>query len=93
MMVPRPKPGLQEPVLNVLPIIKQTISAIIAVILPSDLVFILEDDAPEVTELGRIPRTAVRSVDVVDIDQIYLAIGVPGDVRVGGEGIAIGSPM
>ena len=58
--------------LNVLPIIKQTISAIIAVILPSDLVFLLEDDAPEVTEVGRIPRVAVRSVDVVDLDERYV---------------------
>src|SRR5262245_28357032 len=71
-VVPRPKPGPQEPVLNVLPIIEQTISAIIAVILPSDLVFLLEDDAPEITELGRIPRTAVRSVDVVDIDEQHV---------------------
>jgi hypothetical protein len=71
-VVPRPKPGPQEPVLNVLPIIKQTISAIIAVILPSDLVFLLEDDAPEVTELGRIPRAAVRSVDVVDLDERHV---------------------
>jgi hypothetical protein len=67
-VVPRPEPGPQEPVLNVLPIMKQTISAIIAVILPSDLVFLLEDDAPEITELGRIPRDAVRSVDVVDAE-------------------------
>ena len=71
-VVPRPKPGPLEPVLNVLPIIKQTISAIIAVILPSDLVFLLEDDAPEVTELGRIPRAAVRSVDVVDLDERHV---------------------
>ena len=71
-VVPRPKPGPREPVLNVLPIIKQTISSIIAAILPSDLVFLLEDDAPGITELGRIPRAAIRSVDVVDIDEQHV---------------------
>ena len=71
-VVPRPKPGPQEPVLNVLPIIKQTISAIIAVILPSDLVFLLEGDSSEITELGRIPRVAVRSVDVVDVEDQHV---------------------
>jgi len=71
-VVPRPKGGPQEPVLNVLPIIKQIVSPIVAAILPSDLVFLLGDDSPRITELGRIPRTAVRSVDVVDADEQHV---------------------
>jgi hypothetical protein len=68
-VVPTTRDALPNtPVLNVLPIIKQTFSAIIAAILPSELVFLLEENSPEITELGRIPRAAVRSVDVVDGD-------------------------
>ena len=71
-VVPRPKGGPQEPVLNVLPIIKQIVSPIVAAILPSDLVFFLGDDSPTITELGRISRTAVRSVDVVDAEEQHV---------------------
>ena len=49
-VVPRPKGGPQEPVLNVLPIIKQIVSPIVAAILPSELVFLLGDDSPSITE-------------------------------------------
>ena len=71
-VVPRRKPGPQEPVLNVLPIIKQVVSPIVAAILPSDRVFLLADDSPTITELGRMPRIAVRSVDVVDVDEQHV---------------------
>lgn len=71
-VVPRPKPGPREPVLNVLPIIKQQISSIIAAVLPDDLVFLLEQALPEIEELGRLPRNAIRDVDVVDADGVHI---------------------
>jgi hypothetical protein len=36
--------------------------------LPNDLVFILEQDSQDVVELGRLPRDAIRDVDVLDAD-------------------------
>jgi hypothetical protein len=71
-VVPTRDPGPNAPRLNVLPIIKQIVSPIIAAVLPSDLVFLLEEDAPEITELGRIPRTAVRDVDVTDAKEMHV---------------------
>ena len=66
-VVPRPAPGPREPVLNVLPIVKQIIESIIAVVLPTDLVFLLEG-SPDIEELGRLPRSAIRDADAVDAD-------------------------
>ena len=71
-IVPLPDPGPNAPRLNVLPIIKQTVSPIIAAVLPSDLAFLLEEDAHEINELGRIPRTAIRTVDVVDAEERHV---------------------
>jgi hypothetical protein len=45
---------------------------VIAVVLPNDLVFILEQDLQDVVELGRLPRDAIGDVDVVDADGTHV---------------------
>jgi len=43
-----------------------------AVVLPNDLVFILEQDSQDLVELGRLPRDAIRDVDVLDADGTHI---------------------
>jgi hypothetical protein len=57
--------GPPEPRLNV-PRTKVVWMQVFAVVLPSDLAFIRGQDDGEVTEVGRLPRNAIREVDVVD---------------------------
>jgi hypothetical protein len=65
-VVPQAEPAPNEPRLNVLPTTRRTIASVIAAVLPFDLVFLLEEDAEDVVELGRLPRNAIRDADVVD---------------------------
>jgi len=67
-VVPRPEPGPDEPVLNVLPEMKRAIAiaSIVAAVLPTELVFLLDQDSTEIVELGRLPRASVQATDVVD---------------------------
>jgi hypothetical protein len=71
-VVPRPEPGPGEPVLNVLPEMKRAIASIIAAVLPTDLVFLLEQDSTEIVELGRLPRGSIQATDVVDEAGVHL---------------------
>ena len=48
-----------------------------AAVLPDDLAFLLEDGIGEVEEAGRLPRTAITSIDVVDMRDVH----VPEPVR------------
>ena len=75
-VVPQPDPPADAPTLNVLPLIRdaRTPKPVIAVLLPSDLVFIPEELGSEhVVELGRLPRDAIREVDVVDREGDHVA--------------------
>jgi hypothetical protein len=65
------------PRLNVLPALRQEPVQVLAAVLPTDVVFILEEDSEEVIEVGRLSRTAIREVDVVDRDGAH----VPEPVR------------
>ncbi|MGH2680252.1 MAG: hypothetical protein ACRDG8_07185 [Actinomycetota bacterium] len=65
-VVPEPEPPPEAPRLNVVPRVRRTVAVVIAAVLPSDLVFLLDQDTETVEELGRIPRTAIRDADVVD---------------------------
>jgi hypothetical protein len=64
--VPQPEPALNEPRLNVLPVMRRAVASVIAAVLPADLVFLLEQESEEAVELGRLPRNAIRDADVVD---------------------------
>ena len=56
--VPPPEYELEAPLLP---------TQVVAAVLPTDLVFVLEDaEGEDVQELGRLPRTAIQDVDVVD---------------------------
>jgi hypothetical protein len=48
-----------------------------AAVLPDDLAFLLEDGIGDVEEAGRIPRTAIAGIDVVDAHGVH----VPEPVR------------
>jgi hypothetical protein len=65
-VVPQAEPAPNEPRLNVLPTMRRTVASVIAAVLPLDLVFLLEEEAEDVVELGRLPRKAIRDADVVD---------------------------
>jgi hypothetical protein len=67
-VVPEPEPTADAPRLNVVPSLRAKPVPVIAVVLPDDLVFILEQDSQDVVELGRLPRDAIGDVDVVDAD-------------------------
>ncbi len=71
-MVPRPEPGPNEPVLNVLPMMRRAVASVIAAVLPSDVVFLLEQESEDIVELGRLPRSAIRGVDVVDPAGVHM---------------------
>ena len=72
-VVPRSEPRPGAPQLNVLPEIELAIASIVAAVLPTDLVFLLEHDSSEIVELGRLPRVAIREADVVDEAGAHLA--------------------
>ena len=71
-VVPRPEPGPNEPVLNVLPMMRRAVASVIAAVLPSDVVFLLEQESEDIVELGRLPRSAIRGVDVVDPAGVHM---------------------
>jgi hypothetical protein len=68
-VVPDPAPAAGEPQrpqprLNV---VRHRPVQVIAAVLPSDVAFLREvGDPPELVEVGRIPRTSIEAVDVVD---------------------------
>jgi hypothetical protein len=72
-VVPRPEPAPNEPVLNVLPIMRRAVASVIAAVLPSDLVFLLESESAEIVEVGRLPRDAIRDTDVIDPAGVHVA--------------------
>jgi hypothetical protein len=67
-VVPQPEATPNEPVLNVLPMKRRAVASVIAAALPSDPVFLLEQESTDVVELGRLPRHAIVDTDVVDED-------------------------
>jgi hypothetical protein len=71
-VVPQPEPAPDEPRLNVLPTMRRTVASVIAAVLPRDVVFLHEHDSEEIVELGRLPRDAIRDVDVVDPAGVHI---------------------
>jgi hypothetical protein len=71
-VVPEPEPPAGAPRLNVVPSLRAKPVPVMAVVLPADLVFILEQDSQDVVELGRLPRDVIRDVDVVDADGAHI---------------------
>ena len=71
-VVPEQEPPADAPRLNVVPSLQAKPVPVMAVALPNDLAFILEQDTRDVVEVGRIPRTAIRDVDVVDADGTHV---------------------
>jgi hypothetical protein len=71
-VVPEPEPPAGAPRLNVVPSLRAKPVPVIAVVLPNDLVFILEQDSQDVVELGRLPRDAIRNVDVLDANGTHV---------------------
>lgn len=71
-VVPQPEPPPGAPRLNVLPALRQEPVQVIAAVLPTEVAFILEEDSEEVTEVGRLPRSAIREVDVVDEARVHV---------------------
>jgi hypothetical protein len=65
-VVPQAEPVPDEPRLNVLPTKRRTVASVIAAVLPFDVAFLLDEDAEDVVEFGRLPRSAIRDADVVD---------------------------
>ena len=65
-VVPQPEPAKTEPRLNVLPIMQRAAAPVVAAVLRDALVFLSEQRSEEIVELGRLPRRAIRDVDVVD---------------------------
>jgi hypothetical protein len=66
-------PADAAPGLNVVPSLQAKPVPVMAVALPDHLAFILEQDSRDVVELGRLPRNAIREVDVVDEDGTHVA--------------------
>ena len=71
-IVPRPEPAANEPVLNVLPIMRRAVASVIAAVLPSDVVFLLEQESEDIVEVGRLPRNAIQDADVVDPAGVHI---------------------
>jgi hypothetical protein len=71
-VVPEQEPPSSVPLLNVVPSLQAKPVPVMAVALPHDLAFILEQDTRDVVEVGRIPRTAIRAVDVVATDGTHV---------------------
>jgi hypothetical protein len=74
-VVPQPEPPPGTPQMNVVPLIRQARASVqvIAAVLPDQLVFIREQDSEEIVELGRLPRNAIRDVDVVDANDAHVS--------------------
>lgn len=75
-LVPDPEssseePRMPEPRLNV-PRNQRIWIQVIAAVLPSDLAFIRGQDNGEIVEVGRMPRSAIREVDVVDASDVHI---------------------
>jgi hypothetical protein len=71
-IVPRPEPAPNEPVLNVLPMMRRAVASVVAAVLPSDVVFLLEQESEDIVEVGRLPRNAIRDADVVDPAGVHI---------------------
>ena len=71
-VVPQPEAAPDAPVLNVIPMMRRAVASVIAAVLPSDLVFLLEQESEDVVELGRLPRRAIVETDVVDEDGSHI---------------------
>ena len=71
-IVPQAEPPPDAPRLNVVPMLRAKPISVMAVVLPTDLVFIREEVSEDVEELGRLPRSAIRAVDVVDADGMHV---------------------
>jgi hypothetical protein len=67
-VVPAPEPPADAPRLNVVTSLRAKPVPVMAVVLPDDLVFILEQDSEDVVEVGRLPRRAIVDTDVVDAE-------------------------
>ncbi|MGH2673186.1 MAG: hypothetical protein ACRDHC_09435 [Actinomycetota bacterium] len=65
-VVPEPEPPAGAPRLNVVPSLLAKPVPVMAVVLPTEIVFILEQDSRDVVELGRLPRNAIRDTEVID---------------------------
>jgi hypothetical protein len=65
---PSREPPAGAPRLNVVPSLRTKPVPVMAVVLPNDLVFILEQDSEDVVEVGRLPRRAIVDTDVVDAE-------------------------
>ncbi len=65
-VVPDPDPPSEEPRLNVVPMLRRVPIQVIAALLPFELVFLLDRNGEDVVEVGRLPRKAIREVDVID---------------------------
>ena len=71
---PEPEPGkpaMPVPRLNV-PRRGMSYVQVIAAVLPSDLAFIRGQETGEIVEVGRIPRSSIRDVDVVDASGVHI---------------------
>lgn len=71
-VVPQPEPAPDQLRLNVLPMMRRAIASVIAAVLPFDLVFLLEKESEDVVEVGRLPRKAIREIDVVDGSGVHI---------------------
>jgi hypothetical protein len=74
-IVPQPEVRPDAPRLNVVPLVREAMAPVhvLAVVLPTDLVFIPEDQgSEEITELGRLSRSAIRDVDVLDAAGVHV---------------------
>jgi hypothetical protein len=71
-VVPQPETGPGEPVLNVLPMMRRAVASVIAAVLPSDLVFLLQQESEDIVEVGRLPRSTIVDTDVVDADGSHI---------------------
>ena len=59
------------PALTEAPLLMQ-LAEVTAAVLPDDLAFLLEDGIGDVEEAGRIPRTAIAGIDVVDTRDVHV---------------------
>ncbi len=65
------KPAMPVPRLNV-PRRGMTYVQVTAAVLPTDIAFIRGQETGEIVEVGRIPRSSIREVDVVDASGVHI---------------------
>ena len=83
-VLPPPPPAAEQPTppMPVAPALMEAPplmrpAEVTAAVLPNDLAFLLEDGIGDVEEAGRLPRTAITAIDVVDVRDVH----VPEPVR------------